>query len=67
ALKNHEEILRLAGNYRKTTPRLSFTLPGNAEKIIDATNGKKLQAAGNTVTLDIQAGKYRLIYAVLAK
>ena len=65
ALQSNKEILLLAGNYSKTTPKVKITLPGKAAEITDAVTNKSLKASGNELTLDIPSGKYRLIYIKL--
>ena len=65
ALQSNNEILLLAGNYSKTTPKVTVTLPGKAVKVVDAVTGKAVEVSGSKLALDIPAGKYRLIYIKL--
>ena len=65
ALQSNNEILLLAGNYSKSTPKVTVTLPGKAVKVADAVTGKAVEVSGSKLALDIPAGKYRLIYIKL--
>ncbi len=67
ALQSGNEVLLIAGNYSKTTPRVKIALPDKTSKAVDAVTGKAVKISGKTLTLDIPDGKYRLVYLQMAR
>ena len=67
ALQDKNDLLLLLGNYDGVEPQVRVTLPAPAAKMVDCNTGKTLKADGKTLSVNVPAGKFRLIYIKFAK